>query len=170
MFQAELKQPAARLKGVGPKLSEKLLSLGISTIDDVLKHYPRTYEDRSIVIPLSKVIKTQDATIINTEAKVIEHQFFGQPGKQILKIIIEDNTNIQASLLCFNRNFLANQLIPGRRLLIYGLFQYKFGELQSSTFEFEPLVDDIKESSIYTSDSGDVFKARKSGFGKILPI
>ncbi len=34
------------LKGVGPSMAEKLSRLGVETIEDLLRYYPRTWEDR----------------------------------------------------------------------------------------------------------------------------
>ena len=34
------------LKGVGPKNVVKFEKMGINTIQDLLEHYPRSYEDR----------------------------------------------------------------------------------------------------------------------------
>ncbi len=42
-------QSVRYLKGVGPKVAEKLLKLGILTQRDVLFHLPLRYEDRTTV-------------------------------------------------------------------------------------------------------------------------
>ncbi len=40
-----LNQPLTVLKGVGEKRAQDLASLGIETIEDLLKYYPFRYED-----------------------------------------------------------------------------------------------------------------------------
>jgi ATP-dependent DNA helicase RecG len=37
----------ADLKGIGPKIVQKLNNLGIYNIKDMLEYYPRTYVDKS---------------------------------------------------------------------------------------------------------------------------
>lgn len=45
-------QPVTSLKGVGAALAEKLLRLNIRTVQDLLFHLPRQYEDRSRITPI----------------------------------------------------------------------------------------------------------------------
>ena len=40
-------RPVSELKGVGPKMAEKLRAFGLHTIQDVLFHLPHRYEDRT---------------------------------------------------------------------------------------------------------------------------
>ncbi len=47
MSSEPLKQAISCLKGVGPKLEEKLNTLGIHTLQDLLFHLPLRYEDRT---------------------------------------------------------------------------------------------------------------------------
>ena len=164
MFQGELKQPVSRLQGIGPKTSGVLSAAGIITIGDILKHYPRSYEDRSVITGFAPALRTNDAVMVNTPAIVTAHEFFGRPPKQTLKVIIEDAAGIPASLVCFGRNFLADKLTPGRVLLLYAGMQNRYNELQSAAFEFEllPPGTEIEAAADAVSESAD--------FGRILPI
>ena len=40
------------LKGVGPKISESLKSLGIQSVQDAMFHLPFRYEDRTVLTPI----------------------------------------------------------------------------------------------------------------------
>ncbi|MDC7228214.1 MAG: ATP-dependent DNA helicase RecG [Spirochaetales bacterium] len=164
MFQAELKQPVSRLQGIGPKTTSVLSSAGIITIDDILKHYPRTYEDRSRITGFAPALKTNEAVLINTPALITGQEFFGRPPKQTLKVMLEDASGIPASLVCFGRNFLADKLIPGRIIILYGSFQNRFNELQSSAFEFELLPPET------TFDEAPEAASALPDFGRILPV
>ena len=61
-------------------------------------------------------------------------------------------------LVCFNRPFLEKQLVTGNRYRLWGRFFYKYGEIQSSGFEFEPL------------EGGQVKEGGGGHFGRILPV
>ncbi|MBN2051843.1 MAG: ATP-dependent DNA helicase RecG [Spirochaetales bacterium] len=148
MFLRELKQPVTTVRGIGAKHAEAFGRLGISCIADLLLHLPRDYEDRKTLASLESI---RGQGIANTTVRVREHIYFGFGRKKTLKIIVEDGTK-QASLLCFNRNFLAQYLRQDRSYFLYGTFQYRYGELQSSAFELEPWSEEPEE------------------FGRILPL
>ncbi len=47
--------PCTQLAGVGTKVAEKLAGLGIQSVQDVLFHLPRSYQDRTTIIPINRV-------------------------------------------------------------------------------------------------------------------
>jgi len=166
MYQGELRQPITRLNGIGPKTSAILAASGIITIDDLLKHYPRTYENRLKTVSFSAAAGKTEAVTINTSAVVVAHEFFGWGQKQTLKVVVRDESGITASLVCFGRNFLSEKLKEGIRIMLYGSFQSRFNELQSSSFEFEIIPDSIEEPFPSPGDAGNFAR----GFGRILPV
>jgi ATP-dependent DNA helicase RecG len=48
-----LTAPTGSIKGVGPRLAERLLGLGVGTLEDLALWPPRTYRDRRRVLPIS---------------------------------------------------------------------------------------------------------------------
>ena len=134
MYLHELEYTVSKLPGVGKAVSSQLKNLGILTLADLLMHYPRSYENRTEKVPLSAVYKEPEGLWVNTAVTVILHDYFYVKGKQTLKIHVEDDTS-GAVLICFNRRFLSGRLLPGQRYFIYGFFQVRYGEIQSSRFE-----------------------------------
>ncbi len=134
MFLRELRQPVTTLPGIGEVNVKHFSRLGIRYIGELLSHLPRDYEDRKTIVPLASV---SDTTVVNTVVSILDFEYFGFGRKKTLKIIVSDDT-ARASLACFNRNFLAEYVKKDRRYFLYGTFQYKYGELQSSLFELEP--------------------------------
>ena len=142
MFIRELTEPVSTLKGVGRRLSDDYRNLGVCTFADLLLLAPRTYEDRSQLRPLDTI---EPGEYANTIVEVRSHSYFGGRGKRTLKVTIEDISGekaTQASLLCFNRNFLERVFRVGAQFYLYGQFQRSFHELQSSQFEMLPLKND----------------------------
>jgi len=149
MFVRELKQPVSRLKGIGEAAVKSLASLDIYSVSDLLLHYPFRYEDRKKTVPL---VYGRRGETVNTKVVVTGHEFFGWGSKKALKVNVQDDTD-SAVLLCFGRNFLKDKLPVGMEIFLYGQFQHKYGELQSSSFDFEQVAEE--ESKV---------------FGKILPV
>ena len=58
--------PVTQLKGVGPKLADKLARLGIRCIEDLWFHLPYRYQDRTRITPIAALRPGQDAVIEGT--------------------------------------------------------------------------------------------------------
>ena len=134
MFLREIKEPVSKLRGAGPAAAAKLSRLGITTIGALLCHFPRDWDDRSRPVPL----KNWNTGRVSTEAEVLAKDWFGFGRKKTLKIYVEDES-ARACLVCFNRPFMERQLPVGTRFRLYGQFDYRYGEIQSSSFEVEKI-------------------------------
>lgn len=51
------------LRGVGPKLAEKLADYGVFRIEDLLFHLPLRYQDRTRITPIAAAREGVDAVI-----------------------------------------------------------------------------------------------------------
>lgn len=58
---AQLTDGVQYLKGIGPAKAKLFEALGIRTIGDLLYHYPRTYEDRTKLVPIASLEVGQPA-------------------------------------------------------------------------------------------------------------
>jgi len=134
MFLRELLPPVTVLKGAGSSAAGNLARLGITNIAALLCHYPRDWEDRSRTVPL----KDWQTSQVCTEVQIMAKDWFGFGRMKTLKIYVEDES-ARACLVCFNRPFLERQFPVGMRARLFGHFYYKYGEIQSSSFELEPL-------------------------------
>ena len=128
----DIKTPVSTISGIGPKLTKLLSKLNVFTAGDLLQYYPRGYEDRSKKITLDQY-RTNPK--IHTVARVMGHEWFGYGRMRTLKIIINDGT-APAQLICFNRAFLENQLVPGTVITVSGQFFVKYNTLQCTAFDY----------------------------------
>jgi len=62
--------PVEQVKGVGPRLGRELRKAGISSVADLLFHFPRRYVDRSLVVPLSRVPLGVEVTVVGVVTRV----------------------------------------------------------------------------------------------------
>ena len=55
--------PVTTLKGVGPKLADKLKRLGLQTVQDVLFHLPLRYQDRTRLLRIGSLRPGMEAAV-----------------------------------------------------------------------------------------------------------
>jgi ATP-dependent DNA helicase RecG len=133
MFVREIAAPVSDLKGAGPIVAARLARLGIYTGSDLLLFPPRDYEDRSVKRLLADFAQGP----VNCRVRVTAHDWFGFGRMRTLKIWVQDDAGTLASLICFNRSFLERSFPVESVLKLYGKFEYRFTELQSSSFDAE---------------------------------
>ena len=76
----EWNSPVALLKGVGEQRERKLNKMGISTIEDLLTHYPREYRDRSEIIKIADIPMDEPSTFL---AQVKEEGQNSRHGRRV---------------------------------------------------------------------------------------
>ena len=118
------------LKGVGPKIAEKLVKLGLETQRDLLFHLPLRYEDRTVVTPLGSLQPGQRAQI---EAEVLHASVhFRRAGRsrRVLAAKLADNTGVvTVRFFYFNAN-QQRQFEKGNWLRCFGEVRLAQGELE----------------------------------------
>lgn len=108
--------PVTALKGVGPKLREKLAQLGLKTIQDVLFHLPFRYEDRTRLTPLGALEAGMHALVAGS----IELADVVFRGRRSLVCRLSDGTgHIHLRFFHFNAA-QANKLVRGARITAFG--------------------------------------------------
>ena len=80
--------PVTVLKGVGPRMAERLERLGIRTVQDVLFHLPARYEDRTRVVPMGS-IRPGDHVVVQGEVDLAEVRY---GRRRSLLVRISDGT------------------------------------------------------------------------------
>ena len=115
---AKLSDPVTILKGVGPTKAKQLAQLNIFTLEDLICHFPRGYEDRTKLITISQlevdVPACFRATVMNTPRT--SHI---RKGLDLTKVQVGDHT-ARLNLTFFNQKFSTEQLQYGREYIFYG--------------------------------------------------
>ncbi len=148
MFIEELTLPLDRLKGLGSESAKAFAQMGVYSVGDLLLHFPRAYEDRSTFVSLNQAQKGEPIACI---VQVIAHDFIDYRNEQVLKVTVSDGLS-NAVLVCYGRNFLEQSLAIGKKVYLYGTFQFKYNQLQSSSFDIE------------------AYSTEPENFNKILPL
>ncbi len=125
---SKLKQDIRYIKGVGPKRSNLLRRLNINTIEDMIWHIPRGYDDRRNV---KKIINLELGEKATFYGKISEKINISRPRKNLalIKFSVKDETgNIE--VIFFNKTYLKKILTPGQNVMINGEVKKGFKGLQ----------------------------------------
>jgi ATP-dependent DNA helicase RecG len=113
--------PLTALKGVGPKLADKLKRLNLHTVQDVLFHLPLRYQDRTRLRPIGSLRPGMEA-VVEGEIELADVVF---RGRRSLICRVSDGTG-HLHLRFFYFNAIQQQsLARGRRLRLFG--EVRFG-------------------------------------------
>jgi ATP-dependent DNA helicase RecG len=125
------------LRGVGPKSAQKLAAFGIETVQDVLFHLPRRYEDRTRIVPVGR-LRPGNHAVIEAEVDLAEIKY---GRRRSLLVRVSDGTG-SLMLRFFYFNKLQQQGFGrGTRLRIYGEVRRGPAMLEMVHPEYQRLVE-----------------------------
>ncbi len=109
--------PISRLRGVGPRVAEKLAARGLSSVQDLWLHLPRQYEDRTAITPI-RLLQPGVAAQVEGTVEAVERGFRYRP---MLRVAIGDDSHGTLVLRFFHfRAAQVAQFRPGARVRCYG--------------------------------------------------
>ena len=129
------------LAKIGPKKAELFAKLGVQTMEDLLRLYPRDYEDRTRLIPISSLEQGVPACFI---ASVITNPVTHRIPKtdrrslEITKVTVADHTG-RLSLTFFNASYQVERLHRGDTFVFYGTLVGDYSGFSMTNPLFEPL-------------------------------
>ena len=176
--------PITELKGVGPKMAERLLKLGIKSVQDMLFHLPLRYEDRTRIYSINELSLHSHVSI---EATIETSQItFGK--RRMLVVQVNDNTG-RLTLRFFNFSAAQkNALSPGKIIRCFGEvrrgrvgFEMSHPEYSLSDTPSEqptastltpvyPTTDGLKQLSIRALSEQAVELLNKYSVEELLPV
>lgn len=114
----------SKIKGIGAKKQEKLKSLGILSVEDLLNHFPVKYRDRRKVIPSSQLSEGQSREQM-AEGVLIRKNIrpYGN-GRTLLSATFADEFGEFRGVF-FNMPFLSKNLICGEKYVVFGKVQFQ---------------------------------------------
>ena len=104
------------LRGVGPKLAEKLLDYGVQEIEDLLYHLPLRYQDRTQITPIAAAREGIDV-VIEGEVKLADI-VFGKRRSLVARI--QDGSGTLTLRFFHFSAAQKNNLRPGTRVRCFG--------------------------------------------------
>lgn len=154
-FQSQtsaLAKPVTVLRGVGPERASQLARLGIRSVEDLLLHRPRRYEDRRIIERIGGLAPDRASAVMG---KIVAQglKTWKRRTRSLFEIILEDGSG---RLHCrwWNMPYMEQYFHVGDTVIVYGRVS-----------SVRPLTMDHPETEIIEdSDEGSIH------VGRIVPI
>ncbi len=152
-------EPLAKLLGDRTaKVLER--NLGVSAVGELLRHYPRRYQQRGELTDLADLALDDFVTVLAEVEKVAKRQFKGRRGT-ITEVVVTDG-RASLALTFFNQPWLDRELRPGRVGLFSGKITEFRGKRQLAQPEFELLAGDAdaqEEAERYAEELIPIYPA-----------
>jgi ATP-dependent DNA helicase RecG len=134
--QISLSDSVTALKGVSTVNEDRLARLEISTIRDLIYHFPRRYDDYGQLKTINRLVLGDEVTIAGVIRETKARTMRG--GAPVVSTVITDGTGaIEARW--FGQPYLAERLKAGREIVISGKVGEYLGRLCFDGPEWEPL-------------------------------
>ena len=148
------------MRGVGPRRAADLERVGLRTVEDLLLRFPRRYEDRAAIQPISTLRAGQVATIAGA-VLTSGLRSTRRPGFRLFELIVRDASGPVRAVFP-NQPFLRDVFHAGAEVVLHGPVIYRGqGGLQFTNPEYEV----VRESGAAGDDDETTVHT-----GRIVPI
>ena len=169
------------LQGIGPARAKAYEKMGISTVSDLLYHFPRAYENRGDVKQLSECV-LGDKNSVELVIGTVPKKTMIRRGMVLLKFTAFDESGT-CEITYYNQNYLADKFPLGATFRFYGQVErvgrrYKMnspsyemvieGEKLNPLVPVYPLTEGISKNRI-AADVGAALSATSSELCDYLP-
>jgi ATP-dependent DNA helicase RecG len=120
--------------------------LGLATVEDLVRHYPRRYAERGELTDLTTLTEGEQVTVLAEVRSVTVRPMRNRRGS-ILEAVVTDGRS-SVSLTFFNQKWREAQLTVGRRGLFAGQVSRFNGKVQLTHPEFELLPEGVDEDPL----------------------
>ncbi len=141
---AKLFESVRYLKGVGEARAKLFASMGITTLYDLISWFPRTYEDRSRIVPISELQADEPAcfrAFVTSQPRT--HHI--RKGLDLTKLTVADDT-ARLNITFFNQRYAAGSLEYAREYYFYGTLTGDYLGYQITN----PVFEDVDRPGVLT--------------------
>lgn len=139
----DFNKPVTQLNGVGKARALQLGRLNITTLRDLLYHFPRAYQNRGEIYSLAdaSVLGKYCATILTVATP--PHTAMLSRGKTLTKFTAFDDSG-KCTVLFFNQPYVKEFFPVGSSFRFWGLVTQKGRTYEMTAPSYEPYYDSIK--------------------------
>ena len=136
-----LSGPLQSIRGIGEKNSRFFNKLGIISIYDLLRFFPRRYQDFSQLKTINRLEYGDELSVIGTLKNDLYTRNSKRGNLKIIEGVLSDSTG-SIKLTWFNQPYLANQIGKGSAIVVSGKVDMYLGRLVMNSPDWEPLDSD----------------------------
>ena len=130
--------PLSNLKGVGPRMAEKLGKIGLQTVQDLIFHLPSRYQDRTRISPIGALRPGMEISI---QCQVDQADVVFRRRRMLLVRVSDGTGALTLRFFHFNKMQKAS-LVRGARLHCFGEVRAGANSLEMIHPEFRRVSDD----------------------------
>ncbi len=162
---ASLSRLLADLECVTPHVARRLTAFGLTTIGDLIEHFPRRYEDfrdRKAI----RDLKVGEEATIRGEVVRVRAERTARRRVDIVKVLVRDDTGA-VEAVWFNQKYLTRVLSEGMRLSLRGTFRPQSGR-QQFVVKGHEILDEADGEGVHTEGVVPVYPASEQVSAKLL--
>jgi len=129
------------IRGIGEKNSLFFNKLGIFSIYDLLRFFPRRYQDFSQLKTINRLEYGDELSVIGTLKNDLYTRNAKRGNLKIIEGVLSDSTG-SIKITWFNQPYLANQIGKGSAIVVSGKVDMYLGRLVMNSPDWEPLDSD----------------------------
>ncbi|MBE6818999.1 MAG: ATP-dependent DNA helicase RecG [Ruminococcaceae bacterium] len=161
------------VKGVGAKRAALFARLGVETLEDLIRFYPRAYKDWSDIQPIAQTQCGETACIKATCIQSVQHFVSPKSGIKVFSTRVSDNESTM-EITIFNNVFAASKLEFGKDYYFFGKVEGNLTERKMVNPEIESASAPAAIKPIYPLTGGltstIVSKVMAAAFAAIEPV
>ncbi len=155
-----LKEDIRFIKGVGPVLARAFAKKGVSNIEDLLFYFPRRYDDRRSIKPLSELQPGRKETV---RGEIVLSGVVKTKNREFYKVVISDGAyNLSIIWFRFNKKYHQHIFKKGTEICVTGEIVYNSYEKELQIIH--PAADEIEIID------GEEKEQESLNFNRIVPI
>ena len=160
--------PIEKITGIGAKRARLYNKLGIASVGDLIRFYPRAYEDWSSVTDIFSAVPGDVCCVRATlDLPVTSRRVAG--GKLLATTRISDETGF-VKLAFFNNKYIESMLSQGCEYLFYGKLTDNSGVREMINPTFQKVGKEIPIRPIYSQVAGLSTKQIEAAVGHALKM
>ena len=164
----DLSQSIKYLKGVGEKRARLFEELGIRTIGDLIRFYPRAYQDFSDAADIMDTTPGETccvaAVVLTTTREIMIRR-----GLTLYKLRVADDSG-ECELAYFNNKYVKSMLKQGEKYLFYGRMGGSMLRHEMASPDFEPWAENMGLIPIYPATAGLASRAIRRAAQQALEL